>query len=143
MFLGEYYHTLDEKNRITIPSKLRDLLHGEFVITRGLEKCLYIYTKEEWEKLVAKLDTLPFTKKDARIVVRSLFSAASKVTLDRAGRIALTKTHLDYAKLEKNCVLIGANNRLEIWSEELWQDFLTTNEDKLEEIAETLFESEY
>ena len=143
MFMGEYYHTLDEKMRLTIPSKLRDLLHGEFIITRGLEKCLYIYTQEEWNKLVAKLETLPFTKKDARIFIRSFFSAASKVSLDKSGRIALAKNHLTYANLEKNCVIIGANNRLEVWSEELWNEFLTTNGDKLEEIAETLFESEY
>ena len=87
MFMGEYHHNLDEKGRLIIPAKFRETLGDKFIITRGIEKCLYIYSQADWEKIVKKLNTLPFTKKDARIFVRSFFSGAALIEVDRQGRI--------------------------------------------------------
>ena len=87
MFMGEHRHSIDDKNRLVIPSSYRDSLGSSFIITRGLEKCLYIYTESEWQKIVDKLASLPFTKKDARTFIRSFFSAAANCTLDKQGRL--------------------------------------------------------
>ncbi len=140
MFIGEHHHNLDEKNRIVIPTKYRNSLGSEFIITRGIEKCLYVYSFKEWEKLVNKLETLPFTKKDARTFTRSFFSGATNCFLDKSGRVVINDILKKYALLEKECSIIGVNNRLEIWSQELFEDFLNENSEKLEEIAEDLFE---
>ncbi len=139
MFMGEYHHNIDEKNRLVIPSNYRSSLGGSFIVTRGLEKCLYIYTENEWQKTVDKLSSLPFTKKDARVVIRSLFSAAANCNLDRQGRINITSQQLLHAGIEKECVIIGANNRIEIWSKENWDKFNEEYSDVLEEVAEHLF----
>lgn len=141
MFMGEYHHTLDEKNRLTIPSKLRDNLSGSFVITKGLENCLFIYKNEDWEKITNKLTTLPFTKKDARNFMRFFTSGATNLEFDKQGRIGLTSNLLDYAHIEKECVIIGVYDRIEIWSKENWEQFLKENENSLSEIAENLFDS--
>jgi len=99
MFMGEYHHNIDDKNRLVIPSNYRELLGETFVITRGLEKCLYVYTESEWQKIVDKLASLPFTKKDARVFVRSFFSAAANCNFDKQGRISITSTQSEYASL--------------------------------------------
>lgn len=140
MFMGEYHHNIDEKGRIVIPGKFREQAEKELVITRGLEKCLYLYTKEEWEKVVSKLERLPFTKKDARTFMRSFFAGATASEFDKSGRINITSPLVSYAGLTKNCVVIGVNDRIEIWDEELYKQFLDDNASKLEEIAENLFE---
>jgi MraZ protein len=139
MFMGEYHHNIDEKGRIVIPGKFRENA-CKFVITRGLEKCLYIYTLEEWNKVVNKLNTLPFTKKDARTFMRSFFAGATASEFDRMGRINITSPLVSYAGLTKECVIIGVNDRIEIWDESLYNDFLNENASKLESIAEHLFE---
>lgn len=139
MFMGEYHHNLDDKNRLVIPSDYRSSLGEKFIITRGLEKCLYVYTLEEWQKIVDKLSTLPFTKKDARVVVRTLFSAAAKCNLDKQGRINITSEQLVHAGIDKECVIIGANDRIEIWSKEAWDKFNLEYSETLEDIAEHLF----
>lgn len=139
MFMGEYHHNIDDKNRLVIPSNYRSSLGETFVITRGLEKCLYVYTLTEWQKLVDKLATLPFTKKDARVVVRSLFSAAANCNLDKQGRINITSQQLIHAGIDKECVIIGANDRIEIWSKENWNNFNEEYSETLEDIAEHLF----
>ena len=139
MFMGEYHHNIDDKNRLVIPSNYRELLGETFVITRGLEKCLYVYTESEWQKIVDKLASLPFTKKDARVFVRSFFSAAANCNFDKQGRISITSTQSEYASLNKECVIIGANDRLEIWSKSEWDKFNLEYSEALENVAEHLF----
>ena len=139
MFMGEYHHNIDEKGRLIMPAKFRNDLKDKFIITRGLEKCLYVYSLEDWNKLVSKLNTLPFTKKDARIFIRSFFSGAAQIEVDRQGRINITSPLIDNAGLTKECVIIGANDRIEIWSKDEWDKFLDVNSEKLEDIAENLF----
>ena len=143
MFMGEYRHNIDDKNRLVIPSNYRSNLGETFIVTRGLEKCLYIYTQNEWQKIVDKLESLPFTKKDARVFIRSFFSAAASCNLDRQGRINITSQQAIYAGLEKECVIIGVNDRLEIWSDDAFNIFLDDNSLQLEDIAEHLFEGNY
>ena len=140
MLLGEYHHNIDDKGRLVIPTKYREELGSEFVITRGIERCLYVYSKIEWEKLVAKLNTLPFTKKDARTFMRSFFSGATVGAFDKSGRINITSPLVSYAGLTKECVIIGVNDRLEIWSDDAFNKFLDDNSLQLEDIAEHLFE---
>ncbi len=140
MFMGEYHHNIDEKGRIVIPGKFREIAKDELVITRGLEKCLYVYTKEEWNKVVSKLDTLPFTKKDARTFMRSFFAGATGSEFDKNGRINITSPLVSYAGLTKECVIIGVNDRIEIWDEGLYNEFMNEYATKIESIAENLFE---
>ena len=117
MFMGEYHHSIDDKGRLIIPAKFREELGSKFIITRGLEKCLYIYSENEWKIKVAKLKTLPFTKKDVRMFERFFLSGATECEFDRQGRINITSLLVRYADITKECVIIGANDRLEIWSE--------------------------
>ena len=131
---------MDEKGRIIIPSKFRTELGSEFIVTRGLDKCLFVYPKKEWEKIVNKLSTLPFTKQDARDFLRFFLSGATVCEFDRQGRINITSPLLGYAGLNKDCVIIGVNERLEIWNEEVFNNFLKTNEESFSTIAENLFE---
>ena len=137
--MGEYHHNIDEKGRIVIPTKFREVLQNEFIIAKGLEKCLYIYSMKDWQNLVEKLNTLPFTKKDARTFIRSFFSGATVCEFDRQGRTCITSPLVHHAGLTKECVVIGANDRIEIWDKDEWEKFLTTNEEQLSDIAENLF----
>lgn len=139
MFMGEYRHSIDEKGRIIIPSKFRNELGTSFVVTRGLENCLFIYSQEEWNKIVTKLNKLPFTKKDARNFTRFFLSGANIVELDKQGRINISSTLIDYANLKKDCVVLGVGDRLELWSCDLWDNFFNENRDNLSDIAENLF----
>lgn len=139
MLIGEFHHTIDEKGRLTIPSKFRSELGEEFILTRGLDKCLFIYSKREWEKIVNKLSALPFTKKDARDFLRFFLSGATVCEFDKLGRIVITSPLQNYAGLTKEVVIIGVNERLEIWSLESFNNFLKTNEDNFSSLAENLF----
>jgi len=139
MFMGEFHHNIDEKGRLVIPNKFRLELGERFIITRGLEKCLYAYSMTEWNNIVSKLKQLPFTKKDARTFIRSFFSGAAECEFDRQGRINITSPLVSYADLSKECVIIGANDRLEIWGKANWDSFFEENSEKLEDIAENLF----
>jgi len=140
--MGEYHHNIDEKGRIVIPGKFRED-NTKLIVTRGLEKCLYLYTESEWNKIVEKLNKLPFTKKDARTFMRSFFAGATACDFDRSGRINITSPLVSYAGLTKECVIIGVNDRIEIWDETLYNAFLDDNASKLEEIAENLFEGNH
>lgn len=140
MLIGEFHHNMDEKNRLVIPTKYREELGEAFVITRGLENCLYAYSNEEWNKLVSKLSTLPFNKKDTRIFSRSFFSGASVCEFDKSGRINITSPLVSYAGLKTKCVIIGVNDHLEIWDEDSFNTFLSDNASSLEDIAENLFD---
>ncbi len=138
--MGEFHHNLDEKQRLVIPTKYRDELKNEFVITRGIEHCLYVYPMEKWNQLVEKLNELSFTKKDARTFTRSFFAGANICTFDKQGRIVLTDVHREYADINRKCVIIGVNDRLEIWSSENYDRFINDNVEQLELISEHLFE---
>ena len=142
MLMGEYHHTIDEKNRLIIPSKFRSELGEKFVITRGLENCLFVYSLVEWENIVSKLRTLPFTKKDSRNFTRFFMSGATECVLDKSGRVCITSPLVHHAGLTKDCVIIGANDRLEIWDNDAWENFFNENEDNFSDIAENLFGGE-
>lgn len=139
LFMGEYHHNIDDKSRLVLPSKFRNLLGSSFIVTRGFEKCLYVYSIAEWEKLENQLKTLPFTKKDARTINRFFFSGAAECEFDSQGRTCLTSPLVSYAGLSRECVVIGANDRIEIWDKKLWEDYMADNNDKLSDLAENLF----
>lgn len=143
MLMGEFHHTIDDKGRLILPAKFREDLGNEFIVTRGLESCLFVYPIKEWNKITQRLNTLPFTKKNARSFTRFLLSGATATEFDKQGRINITSPLISYADLKKECVIIGVGDRLEIWSEEKWNDFYETNKDAMSDIAEDLFDSNF
>ena len=142
MLMGEFHHNIDEKRRIIMPSKLREELGNTKIITRGLEECLFIYSKEEWSQIVTKLKTLPFTKKDARSFTRVFLSGATETEFDKQGRIKLPLPLTEYATLLKECVIIGVNDRVEIWSKDNWNTFMNKSKEELSDLADHLFETD-
>ena len=140
MFIGEYHHTIDEKGRIIIPAKFRGELGTNFIVTRGIENCLFVYSLDNWAKITDKLSSLPFTKKDARTFNRFFMSGATNVELDKQGRINLLAPLVQYAKLEKECVIIGTGDRLEIWALDEWMSFFDSTKENMSDIAENLFD---
>lgn len=138
MFIGEYHHSLDNKGRIIIPSKLREDLGNNFITTRGLEGCLYIYPETNWNLIINKYKELPDTK-DKRYFMRIFLSGASASELDQQGRVNIPSPLIDYAKLEKDCLIIGVDDHLEIWSQTEWENFISNNEEKFSDLADTLF----
>lgn len=141
MFMGEYHHSIDEKNRLIMPSKFRYDLGETFIVTRGIDSCLFVYREEDWKKLTSKLNELSFTKKDVRSFQRFFLSAATLSEFDKQGRINITSPLADYAGLTKECVVIGVNDRIEIWSKENFDKFLNDNINNISDIAENLFEA--
>ncbi|MGI6413866.1 MAG: division/cell wall cluster transcriptional repressor MraZ [Syntrophomonadaceae bacterium] len=140
MFLGEYQHSLDPKGRVTIPSKFREQLGDRFVITKGLDNCLFLYSMEEWNLLEMKLKSLPFTRADARSFMRFFFAGASEVETDKQGRIVLPSNLREYAKIERDVTVIGVGTRVEIWSNAVWEVYTKNAELSYEQIAENLVE---
>ena len=140
MFMGEYHHSIDTKGRLIIPSKLRDDLGENFIVTRGLDGCLFLYPKEHWHTIINKYEQLPDTK-DKRQFLRIFLSGATTCEYDKQGRINIPKPLVDYSALQKDCIIIGALEKLEIWSKERWEDFIATNEENMSEIADSLFNS--
>ena len=138
MFMGEYHHSIDTKGRLIVPSKFRDTLGEMFIITRGLDQCLFGYPLSEWSIIEEKLKGLPLTKKDARAFTRFFFSGATESELDKQGRINIPAPLLSYAKLEKECVILGVSNRIEIWSKQIWEDYFVESEESFAEIAENM-----
>jgi MraZ protein len=138
MFMGEYHHSIDIKGRLIVPSKFRDDLGEMFILTRGLDQCLFGYPLSEWGLIEEKLKGLPLTKKDARAFTRFFFSGATESELDKQGRINIPTPLLQYAKLEKECVILGVSNRIEIWSKQIWEDYFTQSEESFAEIAENM-----
>ena len=137
MFIGEYQHALDSKNRMIVPSKLREELGNKFVITKGLDGCLYAYPQDEWKNLEEKMKTLPLTNRDARSFVRFFFAGACEIEMDKQGRGLIPQNLKEYAGLEKEIVSIGVLTRVEIWSKEKWQEYNDSNVD-FESIAEKM-----
>lgn len=138
MFLGEYEHSLDEKGRLTIPSRFREELTGRLVVTRGLDHCLFLYPYSEWQVLGDKLRELPMTQREARAFVRLLFSGASEQTLDRQGRLLLPANLREYAGIERDVVILGLGNRVELWSKERWTAYEAEASQSYEELAEKI-----
>lgn len=138
MFMGEFQHSIDDKGRVTIPAKFRDSLGTSFVVTRGLDHCLFVYPLEEWSVLENKLKALPLMKSDARAFTRFFFSGATECEWDKQGRVNLPANLREYAKLEKDCVVLGVSNRVEIWNRDTWQQYFNESEDSFNEIAEKL-----
>ena len=142
MFYGEFTHTLDEKNRLIIPMRLRGKIKETFVerfiITKGLDNCLFLFTVDEWKLFENKTKALPLTGKDARAYTRHLFSGASECTIDKQGRISIPLYLKNYAQTRKDVIVIGVMNRIEIWSSEKWLSYSKNTEKSVNEIAEQL-----
>lgn len=138
MFMGEYHHTIDDKGRITIPSKIRYELGESFIVTRGLDNCLAVYPKDEWENIIQKYKELPNTR-DARNYMRFFLSSAVICEFDKQGRINISAPLIKYADLTKECIIIGVNDHLEIWSKDHWNNFIDENECNFSDIADKLF----
>jgi MraZ protein len=138
MFMGEYKHSVDDKNRMIIPSKFRESLGDKFVMTKGLDGCLFLYPLSEWSILEEKLKSLPFTKSDARSFVRFFFSGATECELDRQGRVLVPHNLKEFCKIAKEVVIIGVSTRVEIWAEEVWTEYSREAETTYEEIAEKM-----
>ena len=143
MLIGEYHHSIDEKGRIIIPSKFRKEIGTSFVVTRGLDGCLFVYSLVEWERIVAKLKKLPFTKKDARTFTRFFLASATVCQFDKQGRINLVNSLIEYAELKKECAIIGVNDRLEIWALDKFNNLMNENFEKLDDISENLFDGDF
>lgn len=141
MLMGEFHHNIDDKKRMIIPSKFRYELGNEVVVTRGLDNCLFIYSLKEWQKVIDKLNTLSFTKKDARSFTRIFLSGAVITEFDKQGRIKLPGMLAEYANLTKECAIIGVNERLEIWNLDSWNTYLNSNSETITTAVETLFEN--
>ena len=138
MLLGEFTHTIDDKGRLIIPAKLRNDLGESFVICNGLEGCLFVYSTVEWNNFVEKLNTLPSMNKDARIFKRYFFGSASEGTFDKQGRVLVSPSLRKAAHLEKDVVLVGVQDRVEIWDKALWEERSMISEEDLDAIAERM-----
>ncbi len=134
--MGEFHHNIDPKGRLIIPAKFREELGERFIVTRGLDRCLFVYPAAEWSALEAKIKTLPMTKSDVRAFVRTLFSGATECEVDKQGRINLPNNLIEYARIEKDVVVIGVSTRAEIWSKAEWENYSVAAADSFDEIAE-------
>lgn len=145
MFYGEYAHSIDNKGRLILPSKIREVAKSNFVekffVTRGLDKCLFMFSEEEWKATEQKFKSMSFTKQDARKFNRLYFSGAVEVVPDKQGRILLPTYLKDFAGIKRDVVVIGVANRIEIWGKETWTGFYKTNLESFEETAEKLIDN--
>ena len=138
MFMGEYSPTIDTKGRLIIPSRFREELGETFVVTKGLDGCLFVFSDEEWKAFEIKLKSLPLTNKNARQFARFFVAGATPCELDKQGRILLPATLREFAGLEKDVVLTGMLNRIEIWSKEKWNENNSLDDVAMDEIAEQM-----
>jgi MraZ protein len=138
MFIGEYHHTLDEKGRMSVPVKFRASLAEGAVVTRGLDRSLFLYPKSEWQTLAEKLASLPFGQADTRAFARLMLAGAMEVEVDKSGRVLLPEYLREYAALDKSVVVAGLYNRLEIWDEATWKEYSAKTESEGNAIAERL-----
>ena len=141
MLTGEYRHSIDDKGRLIVPSKIRNEMGSNIIITRGLDGCLFGYNEKTWNSIMDKLNTLPFTKKDARNFTRFFTSGAITLEFDKQGRVNLPSFLNSYADITKEVVIVGVINRIEIWSKNRWDEFINNNIDSLSDISENLFDS--
>lgn len=138
MLIGEYSHTIDDKGRLSLPAKFREQLKEGVVVTRGLDKCLFVYSKQAWRELADKISTLPLTSKQSRAFARLMLAGAWDANLDSQGRVMLPEYLRKYAQVKKQVVVAGLYNRLEIWDEDAWSGYSKEAEANSEAIAETL-----
>jgi len=138
MFIGEFQHNLDTKGRVAVPAKFRRKISGGAIITRGLDHCLFIFTKKDWQELADKLVNLPLSQANSRAFVRLMLSGASDVDLDSQGRVLIPDYLRKYAGLNKSTKIIGVYNRMEIWDDAAWEQYKTKSEGSSEEIAERM-----
>ena len=136
MFMSEYNHTIDTKGRLIVPSKFRDQLGDEFVVTKGMDGCLFVYANEDWNAFEQKLTSLPLINKEARKFARFFLAGAAQVEVDKQGRILLPSKLRDFAGLEKDGVLVGVGSRIEIWSRENWENM--DADSNMDDIAATM-----
>lgn len=140
MFLGEYLHTIDSKGRLAIPAKFRSLLLTGAVITRGLDNCLFLYPKDEWNQLADRLSKLPISKANTRAFARLMLAGAWELEFDKQGRVFIPNYLREFASLKKKTIVAGLFNRLEIWDETKWKQYKEGTEKSAKDIAETLGE---
>ncbi len=144
MFYGEYLHSMDRKGRLVLPAKLREVSKNNFIekffVTRGLDKCLFMFSEEEWRNQEQKFKSISFTKQEARIFNRIYFSGAIEIIPDKQGRILLPNYLKEFAEIKKDVMVVGISNRIEIWAKEKWHDFYGNWRQSFEEIAEKLME---
>lgn len=140
MFIGEYSHNLDQKGRLAVPKKFRTDLSKGAVVTRGLDNCLFLYTKTEWKKLAEKLASLPFAQANTRAFARLMLAGAMDVKVDKQGRIMIPEYLRTFAGLKKNTVVAGLYNRLELWDQKKWAEYKNKTEASSNEIAEQMYE---
>lgn len=138
MFMGEYSHTIDVKGRLIVPSKFREQLGNEFVVTKGLDGCLFVYSHDEWQRIETTFREKPLTSKDARKFLRFFFAGAANCEVDKQGRILLPANLREYAGIDKDVVSVGVLTRVEIWSKERWQD--NSDYENMDDIAEHMAE---
>ena len=136
MFIGEYSHNLDEKGRLAVPKKFRTVLSKGAVVTRGIDNCLFLYTKAEWQKLAEKLANLPFAQANTRAFARLMLAGAMDVEVDTQGRIMLPEYLRAYAGVKKEVIVAGLYNRLELWDKDAWAAYTKNNEKESVQIAE-------
>ena len=145
MFYGEYLHSIDRKGRIILPAKFRESAKAHFIekffVTRGLEKCLFMFSEEEWRSQESKFKAISFTKQQARTFNRLYFSGAVEVSPDKQGRILLPQYLKDFAQIKRDVMIVGVSNRIEIWAKDKWQEFYGSSRQSFEEIAEKLMDT--
>jgi len=140
MLLGEFKHNLDSKNRLTIPAKIRTELGEKPVLTRGLDNCLFIYPHRDWELFMEKLSKLPLSQKKARSFKRFMLSSANEIEIDDMGRMLIAETLRKYAQLKKSVVIIGVQDRVELWDEKVWNSYIAEAEKESGDLSEGLSE---
>jgi len=140
MFIGEHSHTIDQKGRVSIPAKYRDQLSPGVIITRGLDHCLWLYTKSEWEKIASKLAALPISQKKSRAFARLMLAGAWDTEPDSQSRILLPEYLRTYANLGKHVIMAGLYNRIEVWDEDSWQLYSEQTQAASDDIAESMSE---
>ena len=145
MFYGEYLHSIDRKGRIILPAKFREAAKAHFIekffVTRGLDKCLFMFSEEEWRTQESKFKAISFTKQQARTFNRLYFSGAVEVSSDKQGRILLPQYLKDFAQIKRDVMIVGVSNRIEIWAKDKWQEFYGSSRQSFEEIAEKLMDT--
>jgi len=145
MFYGEYIHSIDRKGRIILPAKFREAAKNNFIekffVTRGLDKCLFMFSEEEWRTQENKFKSIPFTKQQARTFNRLYFSGAIDIVPDKQGRILLPQYLKEFAQIKKDVIIVGVSNRIEIWAKDKWEEFYGNSKQSFEEIAEKLIDN--
>jgi len=144
MFYGEFTHSIDRKGRLILPARFREIAKNQFVekffVTRGLDKCLFMFSEEEWRSQENKFKTMSFTKQQSRTFNRLLFSGAVEVSFDKQGRILVPQYLKDFAEIKRDVMIVGVSNRIEIWAKDKWHDFYANSRQSFEEIAEKLMD---